>query len=151
KINVLVLAAATGTRLRVAISERNNPLRQRASPLWNMATALLVARADIVVAQTRRAAEHVPPLARGRTTVIPNPVDMPCRHAGRNDMSPERRLVAVGRLTGQKGFDLLVEAFARVADRHPRWSLGIWGEGGERAALTELIDRLGMAGRVTLH
>jgi glycosyltransferase involved in cell wall biosynthesis len=79
--------------------------------------------------------------------VIPNPVDLPSPppRAGEG-----RTLVAVGRLVDQKGFDLLLPAFARIAGVHPDWNLVIWGEGSGRAELEALRDRLGLADRVRM-
>jgi glycogen(starch) synthase len=57
-------------------------------------------------------------------------------------------IFALGRLVPQKGFDLLIEAFADAA--LPSHDLLIAGEGSERAPLEQLIQSHGLAGRVHL-
>ena len=56
----------------------------------------------------------------------------------------------MGRLARQKGFDLLIEAFSRIANQHPQWSVKILGEGPARASLKRLIAEKGLNGRVVL-
>ena len=80
--------------------------------------------------------------------VIPNPVPWPV-----GDEGNERRrvVVAAGRLTRQKGFDRLIEAYPAVAERHPDWRVHIYGEGQERRDLEQLITRSGLTGVVELR
>jgi glycosyltransferase involved in cell wall biosynthesis len=59
-------------------------------------------------------------------------------------------VVAAGRLRRQKGFDLLIRAWADVAKAHPEWRLRIFGGGEERDALLRLIDDLGLGEQVSL-
>jgi glycosyltransferase involved in cell wall biosynthesis len=59
-------------------------------------------------------------------------------------------VVAAGRLTGQKGFDLLVEAFALVLEQEPSWKLRIYGDGSARGELERLIASLGVGSSVAL-
>lgn len=59
-------------------------------------------------------------------------------------------IVAAGRLLPQKGFDLLLDAFRTVSDRHPDWQLWIFGGGPAKDRLADQIDRLGLTGRAQL-
>jgi glycosyltransferase involved in cell wall biosynthesis len=59
-------------------------------------------------------------------------------------------LVAAGRLTPQKGFDLLLDAFHTVVGKHPDWQLWIFGGGGHRDCLAAQIARLGLTGQAHL-
>jgi glycosyltransferase involved in cell wall biosynthesis len=59
-------------------------------------------------------------------------------------------VVAAGRLNTQKGFDLLIDAFAAVVLEQPAWKLRIYGSGPERDRLAKQIDALNLAGHVEL-
>jgi glycosyltransferase involved in cell wall biosynthesis len=82
-----------------------------------------------------------------RVETIPNAV--PPLDGGRAALDAPV-VVAAGRLTGQKGFDLLIRAFAPLAAEFPDWTLRIHGDGPLRRALQEQVLELGLAGRVLL-
>lgn len=145
RTNVLAVAAAVGLRVPVIVSERNNPALQHFGPIWNWLRARAYRRAVGLVTMTRGALDYFPPKMRRRGWVVPNPVLLPELPERRGD---GRSLVAVGRLVPQKGFDMLLDAFAQVAPRFPDSTLTIWGEGPERAALERQRDALGLSDRV---
>jgi glycosyltransferase involved in cell wall biosynthesis len=59
-------------------------------------------------------------------------------------------IVAAGRLTLQKGFDMLIAAFAQVVQRHPDWMLRICGDGPQRRSLERLIIEHELSNNVLL-
>jgi glycosyltransferase involved in cell wall biosynthesis len=61
-----------------------------------------------------------------------------------------KTVLAAGRLTKQKGFDLLVPAWAQVAEKHPDWRLRICGEGLMRPRLEELVSEHGLGDSIEL-
>jgi glycosyltransferase involved in cell wall biosynthesis len=105
---------------------------------------------DALTVLTRADRDDYAALLAGTTTRvdhIPNPV--PALGGGTSALDAPV-IAAAGRLTPQKGFDMLVRAFAPVAARHPDWELQIHGSGPERANLERLIAEHGLDGRVRL-
>jgi len=150
KTNVLALLAATGLKVPVVVSERNDPRLHPIGTVWNWLRKWAYRRAFRLVVQTESAKSCFPPAVQRRTVVIPNPVVLPPGNTTKNNQEAHKQIISIGRLTPQKGFDMLIQAFARVASRHPDWSLVIWGEGDQRGPLEELRDGFGLRDRVLL-
>lgn len=55
----------------------------------------------------------------------------------------EKTVLAAGRLTGVKRFDLLIRQFARIHEKAPDWKLRILGDGEDGPALEKLVRELG--------
>ena len=90
-------------------------------------------------------------LPEGRGTVVPNGVDL----AGERMLAPlsvpfDRFVLGLGRVVRKKGFDLLLDAFARLAPERPGLGLVVGGDGPERDALAQRVHELGLDGRVLL-
>ncbi|MBO3733931.1 glycosyltransferase [Glycomyces niveus] len=86
------------------------------------------------------------PARAGIVAHIPNSI--PAAPASAAERGPV--VMAVGRLTRMKGFDLLVDAFASLAAARPEWSLHLYGRGSERKRLEARVEELGMQGRIAL-
>lgn len=61
-----------------------------------------------------------------------------------------KKIIAVGRLHPQKGFDLLIKAMSLVIEKHPDWSLDIYGIGELEKELDLQIKNLGLQKNVFL-
>jgi len=151
RTNVLALLSASGLGIPVVVSERIDPRRHHIGRAWSLLRRMTYPSAAGVVVQTeavREWAEDV--VSPSRVAVIPNPlrpVAAPALPAGARDS----RVTAMGRLVPQKGFDVLIRAFATLADEFPDWQLTILGEGPERPALESLTQSLGLTGRVEMQ
>jgi glycosyltransferase involved in cell wall biosynthesis len=140
KSNVLTLLSRIGLNVRVVVSERVYPPRHAIGPLWSLLRRLTYRWADALVIQSedvRAWAQRV--IADKRIRVIPNPISdrfLPAKQA-RGSV-----VLGVGRLDTQKGFDILIRAFATLRGRHPEWSLVILGRGPHADELKDLAARL---------
>lgn len=151
KTNLLTLLATRGLGFPVIVSDRLDPRAHPLSLAWRILRRLLYPRATHVVAQTQTALSFYPDRIRHRGRVIPNPIpEPPSRGPAGGPQVTGPRIVALGRLHPQKGFDLLLRAFNEVLPRHPDWSLEIWGEGPERSALEGLVHDLSLKSSVRL-
>lgn len=147
KVNVLTALASAGLPHTLVASERNNFLQQPLHPLWRAVFPRVMRRASFMVMQTGRAAASLPPALRDKAVVVPNFVTPPPATA---PSGRPLRLIATGRLDRQKGFDLLVRAFALVCRQVDDLPLVVYGSGPERDSLIALAAELGIGDRVVL-
>lgn len=109
-------------------------------------------RADAVTACSRHAELDLVQsfgLPAGTAELIANGVDLDEPAAAPPDGLPSRYFFALGRLVENKGFDLLVRAFA-AADLPTDIALVIGGTGPSEHSLRELADQLGVGERLML-
>jgi glycogen(starch) synthase len=87
------------------------------------------------------------PETEGRSSAILNALELPSLEPAPLEFDPPR-LLAIGRLVPEKGFDLTLEALALLIARFPRIRLMIAGDGPERPLLEEKARTLNVAGAV---
>jgi len=146
-----------GTNLSAALQRKNAFQRWlRLQPMrW------LYPLVDKVVAVSEGVAadvQHTTGLSRDRIVVLRNPVVTPrlkelaeaaCPHAWLAPAHATPVIVGAGRLTTQKDFPSLVQAFASLRDRRPA-RLIILGEGEHRADIARLVQQLNLRDAVLL-
>lgn len=146
--NVITLLATLGLNIPVLVDEQIHPALYPTGRMWDTLRRWTYPRASRVVAVTERALNYFSPQIRSRGCTIPNPA-LSIEVAETSDKLLDRPcLIAVGRLEEQKGFDLLLQAFAALKDHYPEWKLAILGTGALRAELESLRARLGLTERV---
>ncbi len=154
QLNVLMIAALTGTGIPVYVSEHNDPKLCANGEIWETLRPWVYPRAAKVVSVSQGVDRAFSQIPSHKRTIIYNPVTpqvprgpLP-KIAGADPNRPW--MVSMGRLCHQKGYDLLIPAFAKIAARYPDWQLVILGEGADRAKLETLRDELGMHDRICL-
>ena len=147
--NILTILALTGTRYPVVVTEHFDPYARSCGKIWNWLRRYTYPRAARLICVSLGASEYFHWLRRSKLQVIYNPIARPDLTQMVRDLplgvdAQKHWVMAMGRLTPAKGFDLLLTAFARLAQRHQDWQLIILGEGELRGELEALRDRMGL-------
>lgn len=143
--NIYTIIAAMGLSLHVVVSERTNPsVNATVSRPWRVLRRIVYSWASHVVAQTQDAARWIETRCRASVVVIPNAL----RALPVHDCRREPLIVAVGRLSAEKGLDVLLRAFSQVRGEFPEWSVQIIGDGPARNALEALRASLNLSDSV---
>lgn len=158
KTNILTLLSCTLTKYKVIISERTNPTYYQISKIWSFLRNITYKKAYALVVQTDGLtawAEKI--IAKNKIKVIPNALDKERLHMMNNaaviktDQNWDNRIIAIGRFSGEKGHDLLVQACAMVLPKYKNWGLELIGDGILKQKLIKQISDAGIESQVYLH
>lgn len=81
-------------------------------------------------------------------TTIPNMIES---IPEKSSTCSSHRVIAAGRLTYQKGFNRLIDAWTLVHKRHPKWKLDIYGEGYYKEKMQRQIKENYVEDSITIH
>ncbi len=163
KNNLMALASSAGLKIPVVVSVRSDPAREFGSEGFKRLSFALFGRAAGIVVLTNEAKEFFPENLKRKTVVMPNAIDrkfVDVLEAKKNWygvddteltgadedeavalMYAKRRheVITVGRIDDNKNQKMLVDAFVMIADKHPDWTLHIYGDGDGRMELVEYV------------
>lgn len=151
--NVLALLAAAGLKVPVLVTEHMDPRRDGLPAAWRWLRRATYPRATQLVSVSQAVDSFFTWLPEKRRTVIPNPMpldDIESESGRPLRLSYRRTVIAMGRLAREKGFDLLLRAYAAIAAEFPDWGLVILGEGPERGVLESLAADLNLGERLQM-
>lgn len=147
KLNAAVVLALWGTGIPVVATEHLTPWQNPLGACWELVRRAAYAHAQAVVSPNSAMTRWFVQRMIGNFVTLPYPSK---NYTARAEAIRESRVLGVGRLSFEKGFDLLIAAFARIASRFPQWSLEIAGEGPKRPQLEGLIRDFKLEDRVRL-
>lgn len=108
---------------------------------------------DKIIIQTAEQGEYFNQKLQEKCVVIPNPINSACVENYKTTYSENvKEFIAAGRLTPQKNYLLMFEAFAKAYQSNPNIKLSVYGTGDDKYIefLQEKIDEFGMNGIITL-
>ena len=169
KNNLMAIASAAPLGIPVVVSVRSAPERELKGFGFKTISFLLFRNAAGVVLQTKEAYNFFPGYIRAKAVVLPNSINPDFLKASEeltltttinqekkmtvDDRIPssvkEKRIITVGRIDDNKNQRLLVEAYVKITDHYPDWSLELIGDGSGRQALEEYVGTLPCKDRIS--
>lgn len=138
--------ACHGLGTRMVLSERIDPASVKRNPVYRLLLERAYARSAVTVLQTQRAFRYFPERVQRNSVIIPNPISVRTQAAA----TSRPRIVTAGRLVRQKNHRMLIDAFAALHEKHPEYTLDIYGDGPLHGELQAQIDALRLAEAVRL-
>lgn len=144
--NVLAILARLGLGLHLVISERNDPAHQNLGFPWDVLRQKLYRYADWVTANSTTALQSLSAyVGKTKLRLIDNQLSGLVMAAMAQPVATrEKVLLAVGRFNRQKGYDVLLPAFAASKARQHGWRLVILGEGSLAGEIKDLALALNL-------
>ena len=144
--NIYCCLAALRLGIPVIVSERNDPVRDCPSKIRRFVRNVMYQFAKGYIFQTEEARDYFPANIRTNSIVIPNPVkkQLPLWNKENNN----HIIIAAGRLSKQKNYPMLLEAFALFNKKDNSYRLHIYGEGTEQEQLQRYVEKLGLSQNV---
>lgn len=163
-LNLVLLAIRPFLRFnhKIIIREANTPsqslktLNGMKGAIFKHLYAKLYPKADVIVAQCKAMKNDIVnmfSISEHKIIYIYNPLDLEYIRKNMVDKNPydkdEINILAVGRLTYQKGFDILIDAFKIVENNIPNIHLTILGDGELRQELEQKRNKLGLERKIS--
>ena len=145
--NFRLLLAKIGLKVKTLISVRNDPEKEYSSFIYKRLAYFLYPMADGIVFQTEGARKWFPDRIQRKSQIIMNQVSSTfflTRHI------EEQYFVATGRLSAQKNYYLMIDAFSKIIQKYPDEQLRIYGDGELKDELQAYIDNLNADNNIML-
>ena len=152
--NILTILSLLQTGIPVIATEHCDPNLISYGKIWEKLRRFSYPYATKIVSVSQGVDNGFDWLSVNKRAIIYNPflkiennqqIDLPI-----GVDSEKKWIISMGRLTYQKGFDILLSAFAKIANSYPNWQLIILGKGEQRPELEKLIEHLNLTDRVIL-
>ena len=151
QMNVMTLIASARIDIPTIVCERSDPRHQPLTSFWERLRAATYPKASKVIALTDEVADYLRHNLQADSVAIPSAVDVAEKLSDRTTANREKKIVAIGRLEKEKGFERLLHAFAETASSYPEWTLHLIGDGSMKSDLKAIVERMKLNDRITMY
>ena len=113
----------------------SNVLKKMFAKLWMDSLVGKLKELDRLVVLTEKSKASWPELSN--VAVIPDP--LPFQVGTKSDLRA-KRIITIGRYAYQKGYDMLLRAWAEIENKYPDWQLAIYGMGNQDSLRNQMRD-----------
>lgn len=145
--NFRLIISTMGLKTKTVISVRNDPQKEYNSFFSQKLAEILFRKADGVVFQTEDAKNFFSDSIQSKSKIIFNQVDS--KFFQKSDTIGQK-IIACGRLSKQKNYHMMIDAFQIVLEKFPEEKLYIYGDGALEAELKTYVMEKGMSSSVFL-
>lgn len=148
----LASTARFGTKTKLVFCDHGalmNQWERKDIVFIRLLSSLLSHRVVTLTEQSRDDYRRKFHLKKNKVQCIYNWIDLDCPRSEEYQKA-SKRIVSAGRFGHEKGFDLLVKAFAPVAKKHPDWQLDLFGDGEMMPVVKALIAENDLENNVNL-
>ena len=146
--NMMAIAANLGSGTPIIVADRNDPTKVPSKFVVRRTRDFLYRFADGIVVQTQKNKAYFSKTVQRKSIVIYNPVDLKEFAGIALRVEKEKKIVTAGRLMPQKNQKMMIRAFAEVLEKHPDYTLVIYGDGPSETELKKLVEQLRIAKNV---
>ena len=146
--NILTIISTLGLKIRILISERNDPEKQKLNFFWSILRLIFYRFANVIICNSQNAVNYIRKISgKNQVTYVKNFVE---QKNTKLKIKKKKILISVGRLEKQKNFENLIKGFSRLNSELDGYSLYILGEGSQRKKLENLVNELNLHKKIFL-
>lgn len=149
KNNFMTIVTTMFTKTKSIVSVVGEAKEEYPGRLMKGLANLLFPFASGVILQTERSRYFFCKKVQKTAVNLPNSLN-PLFIRPRYEGERERKIVTVGRMDANKNHEMMLRAFATIADKYPEYTFTIYGDGELRDYLQQLIEELGLAESVSM-
>lgn len=149
KNNFMTVVTTIFTKTKPVVSVVGEAREEYPNRLMRILANLLFPFASGIILQTERSKYFFNKKVQKKAVILPNSLN-PDFIKPRYEGEREKRIVSVGRMDANKNHEMMIRAFAALADKYPEYTLTIYGDGELHSYLEELTQELGVGDRVVL-